>query len=135
MKEYLFTLLGILGGAVCALFGGLDATFKALIICMAIDYITGTVVALVFHTSTKTKNGAYNSVYGFQGLCKKILMVLFVVVAVQVDKISGTDILRDAVCIGFTCNEIFSIVENMGQAGIPMPQKVKDALEQLAKSD
>lgn len=131
MKEYIFTMFGILGSAVCAMFGGLDATFRALIICMAIDYVTGTVVALVFHTSTKTENGSYNSVYGFQGLCKKILIVLFVVVAVQVDKMSGTDILRDAVCIGFTCNEIFSIIENMGHAGIPMPEAIKKALEQL----
>lgn len=133
MKETLCTITGILGSALCWAFGGWDAAMAALIVCMAVDYISGSIVALVFHKSTKTETGTYNSAYGLKGLCKKGLMLLFVLVAVQIDKILGTAYARDAVCIGFCVNEILSIVENLGLAGIPMPQAITKALEQLQK--
>ena len=60
-------------------------------------------------------------------------MLLFVLVAVQIDKLLGTAYVRDAVCVGFCCNEILSITENLGLAGIPMPQIVVKALAQLQK--
>ena len=131
MKETVCTVLGLAGSAVCWAFGGWDAAISALLICMAVDYVSGSVVALVFHKSTKTETGTYNSAYGLMGLCKKGLMLLFVLVAVQIDRILGTDYVRDAVCIGFCANEVLSIIENLGLAGIPMPQAVTKALEQL----
>ena len=60
-------------------------------------------------------------------------MLLFVLVAVQMDKLLGTAYVRDAVCIGFCANEVLSIIENLGLAGIPMPAAVTKALEQLQK--
>ena len=131
MKETICTGLGIFGSAVAAAFGGWDAAMTALIICISVDYISGSLVALVFHKSTKTESGAYNSAYGLKGLCKKGLMLLFVLVAVQIDKLLGADFVRDAVCIGFCTNETLSIIENLGLAGVPMPQAVIKALEQL----
>lgn len=131
MKEAFCTLIGLIGSAFCWAFGGWDSALAALTVCMAVDYVSGSLVALVFHKSTKTESGAYNSAYGLKGLCKKGLMLLFVLVAVQIDRILGTDYARDAVCIGFCANEILSIIENLGLAGIPMPQAVTKALEQL----
>jgi len=133
MKESACTLIGLIGSSICWAFGGWDSALVALTVCMAVDYVSGSLVALVFHKSTKTESGAYNSAYGLKGLCKKGLMLLFVLVAVQIDKILGTDYARDAVCIGFCANEILSIIENLGLAGIPMPQAVTKALEQLQK--
>ena len=131
MKEGICTLTGILGAALCWAFGGWDAAMAALLVCMSVDYISGSLVALVFHKSSKTESGSYNSMYGLKGLCKKGLMLLFVLVAVQIDRLLGTSYVRDAVCIGFCANEILSIVENLGLAGIPMPEAVIKALEQL----
>ena len=133
MKEKICTLLGLLGSALCWAFGGWDASIAALLVCMAVDYVSGSMVALVFHNSRKTESGAYNSTYGLKGLCKKGMMLLFVLVAVQIDKVLGTGYARDAVCIGFCSNEVLSIIENLGLAGIPMPQAVTKALEQLQK--
>ncbi len=133
MKEKICTLLGLLGSALCWAFGGWDASIAALLVCMAVDYVSGSMVALVFHNSRKTESGAYNSTYGLKGLCKKGMMLLFVLVAVQIDKMLGTAYARDAVCIGFCSNEILSIIENLGLAGIPMPQAITKALEQLQK--
>lgn len=133
MKERICTFLGILGAGISWAFGGWDAAMGALLVCIGVDYISGSIVALVFHKSTKTESGAYNSAYGLKGLCKKGLMLLFVLVAVQIDRVLGTAYVRDAVCIGFCSNEVLSIMENLGLAGIPMPQAVTKALEQLQK--
>ena len=133
MKDTVCTILGILGSAVCWAFGGWDTAMMTLLVCISVDYISGSIVALVFHKSNKTESGAYNSAYGLKGLCKKCLMLLFVLVAVQVDRVLGADYVRDAVCIGFSVNEILSIIENLGLAGIPMPEAIIKALEQLQK--
>ena len=133
MKQAVCTALGLLGGALSWAFGGWDAAMVALLVCMGVDYLSGSIVALVFHKSTKSETGSYNSLYGIKGLFKKGLMLLFVLVAVQIDKLLGTAYVRDAVCLGFCCNEILSITENLGLAGIPLPQAVTTALEQLQK--
>ena len=131
MKESICTALGMAGGAVAAAFGGWDTAMTALLVTMAVDYISGSLVALVFQKSNKTESGAYDSRYGWKGLCRKGLMLLFVLVAVRVDALMGADYVRDAVCIGFCVNEILSTVENLGLAGVPMPEAVVKALEQL----
>ena len=134
MKERICALLGIIGSAIAAAFGGWDTALMALTVCISVDYISGSLVALVFHNSRKSESGAYNSAYGLKGLCKKGLMLLFVLVAVQIDALMGSDYIRDTVCIGFCVNEILSIVENLGLAGVPMPRAVTNALEQLQKN-
>lgn len=133
MKQALCTAAGLIGAAASWAFGGWDTALIALLVCIGVDYASGSIVALVFHKSSKTESGAYNSAYGLKGLCKKGLMLLFVLVAVQIDRVLGTAYVRDAVCIGFCTNEVISIVENLGLAGIPMPQAVTKALEQLQK--
>lgn len=131
MKEKVCTVIGVLGGLLAGALGGWDGTLAALVVCLGVDYLSGSVVALVFHASPKSPTGSYNSVYGLKGLCKKGLMLLFVLVAVQLDNLLGGDYVRDSVCLGFCANELLSIVENLGHAGIPMPQAVTKALEQL----
>lgn len=134
MKEKFCVLMGLLGGVVAGAFGGWDGALTALVVCMGVDYLSGSVVALVFHASPKSPSGSYNSAYGLKGLCKKGLMLLFVLVAVQLDKVLGVNYVRSGVCLGFCANEVLSIVENLGRAGIPMPQAVVKALEQLQSS-
>ncbi len=133
MKETVCTVLGLLGGWIAAALGGWDTAIQALMVCICVDYICGSVVALVFHNSNKSESGAYNSSYGLKGLCRKGLMLLFVLVAVQLDALTDSVYIRDAVCIGFSTNEVLSIVENLGLAGVPMPQAIVKALEQLQK--
>ncbi len=133
MKQAICTMAALVGAAFSWAFGGWDAAMAALTVCISVDYISGSIVALVFHRSSKSASGAYNSSYGLKGLCKKGLMLLFVLVAVQIDRLLGSEYVRDAVCIGFSVNEILSIIENLGLAGIPMPDIIIKALEQLQK--
>lgn len=131
MKEWFCTAAGVTGAVLSWMFGGFDEALAAMVILMAVDYLSGSIVALVFHNSRKSESGCYNSVYGIKGLCKKGLMLLFVLVAAQLDRVMDTAYIRDAVCIGFCTNEVISITENLGLAGIPLPQAVTKALEQL----
>ena len=133
MKETICTALGVIGAGIAWAFGGWDAALAALLGCMAVDYASGSIVALVFQKSNKSETGAHNSASWLKGLCIKGLRLLFVLVAVQIDRLLGADYVRDAVCIGFCSNEILSIAENLGLAGVPMPQAVVKALEQLQK--
>ena len=102
---------------------------------MGVDYITGLIVAGVFHNSEKTENGTLESRAGYKGLCRKGVILLIVLIAVRLDMVVGSDLIRDAVIIAFICNETISIIENAGLMGVPIPKTLKRAIEILAKKD
>lgn len=110
-----------------------DAALVTLVIFMAIDYVTGLLVAGVFHNSGKTENGALESRAGWKGLCRKCITLLMVLVATRLDLVTGTNFIRDAVVIAFIANETISIVENAGLMGINIPPAITSAIEVLKK--
>ena len=133
MKEIVCTASGIVGGSIAALFGGFDAALFTLIIFMAIDYISGLIVAGVFHNSEKTENGALESNEGWKGLCRKGVTLLIVLVACRLDMMIDSNFIRDAVVIGFVVNETISIIENAGLMGVPIPPAIMEGIEVLRK--
>ena len=124
-----------LGAAVASLFGGWTGAMTTLVILMLIDYVTGLIVAGVFHASPKSSGGALSSAVGFKGICRKFVILLIVVVAWRVDMLLDTNIIRDATCIGFCANELLSITENAGLMGIAIPEPVKKAIDILKDKD
>ena len=133
MKETICAMIGVMGSGLAALFGGWDAAIVTLLLFMAVDYITGLIVAGVFHNSGKTKSGALESGAGWQGLCRKGVTLLVVLVACRLDLIMGSNFIRDGVVIAFIVNETISIVENAGLMGVPMPAVILQAIEVLKK--
>lgn len=131
MKETVCTSIGLVGSMIASLIGGWDAPMKALIICMIVDYISGIVVAGVFHASKKSENGALKSSSGLKGLCRKCMILFIIVIMAQVGKVANIDYLRNAAIIGFIANEIISIVENAGLMGVPLPKVVYKAIDIL----
>lgn len=131
MKNMICTILGVIGSAITALFGGWDAGLTTLIIFMAVDYVSGILVAGVFHKSNKTANGALESHAGWKGLCKKGVTLLIVLVACRLDLVMGSNFIRDAVVIAFIANETISIVENAGLMGVTVPPAIVKAIEVL----
>ena len=131
LKDYFCMAVGALGAAFASLFGGWDAALQTLIIFMAIDYITGLIVAGVFHASPKTKSGTLESRAGWKGLCRKGETLLIVLVACRLDAVMGSTFVRDAVVIGFICNETISIIENAGLMGLPIPAVITKAVDIL----
>lgn len=131
IKDYVCVAAGFVGTFVIKALGGWDESMTALLLFMGIDYITGMMVAGVFHTSPKTESGGIESKAGWQGLCKKYATLLFVIIAHYLDVLLHVDYVRNAVIIGFLTNEFISITENAGLMGIPLPAQISKALEVL----
>ena len=131
IKIFILSGAACVGAAIASLFGGWNGAMTTLVILMLIDYITGIIVAGVFHASPKSSGGALSSAVGFKGICRKFVILLIVVVACRVDLLLDTNMIRDATCIGFCANELVSITENAGLMGIPLPRKLVEAIEVL----
>ena len=125
--------IGIIGGAITSALGGWDALLKALVIFIFIDYLTGLIVAGVFHASKKSETGALESRASMKGLFRKMGILLAVWMSVQLDQVIGTDFVRNTVIISFLASEGISIVENLGLMGLPMPAILVNALDVLRK--
>ena len=131
VKSTICSSIGVIGSCIAYLFGGFDNAIITLLIFMFIDYITGLIVAGVFHNSKKTETGSLESKAGWKGLCKKGVTLLIVVIANRLDMQLGSNYIRDAVCIGFMLNELISIIENAGLMGIKLPEVLTKAIDIL----
>ena len=111
---------------------------NTLLIFMGVDYVTGLIVAGVFHRSQKSTDGALESRAGWKGLCRKGTTLLVVLVACRLDLVTGSTFIRDTAIIAFIANETISIIENAGLMGAPIPAvvaKAIDILKQKAEGD
>lgn len=130
-KSIYFTVLtglSAFGAALLSALGGWDNSLRFLIGIMAVDYLLGILIALVWHKSQKTADGTFESNASLKGLLRKFSVLLVVYVAVQLDTVAGTgDYLRTAVILFFIANEGFSVIENLGIMGVPMPPAIKNA--------
>lgn len=131
MKNGLCTVIGTVGGFIASLFGGWDTALATLLIFMAVDYVTGLIVAGVFHKSQKTESGALESRAGWKGLCRKGTSLLVVLVAYRLDLVIGSNFVKDATIIAFIANETISIIENAGLMGAPIPAVIVKAIDVL----
>lgn len=127
----LCTFVGAVGAAIASLLGGWDSSIVTLLIFISVDYISGLIVAGVFHNSQKTKSGTLESRAGFKGLIRKCMILVFVMIANRLDIELGTDYFRNCVVIGFMANEAISILENAGLMGIPIPAVIENAIDVL----
>ena len=117
--------LTAIGGFIGGFLGGPDGFLYALIAFVVIDYITGVMVGI--------SQKKLSSEVGFKGICKKVLIFLLVGVGSIIDtKILGEgNVVRTAVVFFYLSNEGISILENAAHIGLPIPEKLKNALEQL----
>jgi toxin secretion/phage lysis holin len=133
MKEGFLTAIGTVGGMIASALGGWDTGIQILIIFMALDYLSGLVVAGVFKQSKKSASGALQSDAGLRGLLKKGMQLIIVLIGYQLDVIIGSEFVRNAVIIAFSTNEVISIIENAGLMGVPVPAVISKAIDVLNK--
>lgn len=133
MKELLCTVIGVIGSFLASLFGGWDSALVTLVIFMVVDYVSGFIVAAVFHKSKKTESGSLKSSVGWKGLCKKFMILVIVVISYRLDMAIGTEYIRTMVILGFMANELISLVENAGLMGLPLPAVITKAVDILQK--
>jgi toxin secretion/phage lysis holin len=115
--------MAALGTAASALLGGWDMWLQVLVYFVIADYLTGVLAAFCLKK--------LSSEVGARGIAKKVFIFLLVGIAYQIDMLAGTQIVRIAVCSFYIGIEGLSILENAGKIGIPLPDVLKDALEQM----
>ena len=126
MKEMYLSIIAGIATAGVYLLGGFDVAIQCLLVAIVIDYVSGLIKAFV----TKT----LSSQIGARGLLKKVAILLVVMLAVLIDRVTGeSGAIRTLVIYYFVANEGLSITENLAQAGVPMPKIIKDALKALKK--
>lgn len=129
MEKLFNSAVAVVATFLTYLFGGWDAAIGILIVFMILDYVTGVVVAY--------KNKTLNSEIGFNGLIKKCMILIILIVAVMLDRLlnTGTWVFRTLVCYFYIANEGVSLLENVSNLGVKIPGKLKDALEQLNEKE
>lgn len=125
MNDVLKSIVSGIIGVAGFLIGEFDGLYKALLVLIIADYITGVIVAIV--------KKQLSSEVGAKGIAKKILMLIVVAVAnvLDVQIIGGGAGLRNITIIFYAANEVISLLENTGKLGVPYPPKLLDVLEQL----
>ena len=128
-------LAGI-AGAIAGLFGEWTTTLTILVVVMAIDYISGVLVAAC-GKSPKTEAGGLSSKVGFIGIAKKGFIMLLVLLATMLDKAIGNEtmVFQTSLVFYYIANEGLSVLENAALMGLPFPEKLKKALETLRDKD
>ena len=114
-----------IGGFVGWFLGGFDGFLYTLVAFVVIDYLTGVMCAI----NDKTLSSAV----GFRGICRKVLIFAMVGLANILDVyiLGEGSVLRTAVIFFYLSNEGVSMLENAAHLGMPVPDKLKDVLEQL----
>ena len=129
MEKYFNAIVAVLATFFTYLFGSWDLALQVLIVFMILDYLTGVLHAYLI--------GQLSSEVGFKGLVKKCMILVVLIIGVMLDRILGTGtwVFRTLVCYFYIANEGISVLENVGNIGIPIPNKIRNALEQLNKDD
>lgn len=126
MKESINLSLGVIAEFLIFVFGGFDVALNVLLIAIVIDYLSGIIKAFI--------TGTADSRVGFKGIVKKVAILLVVALSVLIDQLTHAEgLLRTLVIYYFVANEGLSIIENLGQAGVPIPDTLKQAIKQLRK--
>ena len=128
--------MAAVAGAICGLFGEWTMTLTILVVVMAIDYISGWIVALCGR-SPKTEGGGLSSKVGFVGIAKKGFIMLLVLLATLLDRAIGNEtmVFRSSLVFYYIANEGLSILENAALMGIKFPEKLRKALEALREKE
>jgi toxin secretion/phage lysis holin len=125
VEKKLYNIIVTSGGALASyLFGGWSALLGILLGFVVIDYVTGFLAAAI--------EGELSSKTGLKGIAKKVCVFAVVAIANLIDAAMGNQhILRDATIFFYLSNELLSIIENVGRAGIPVPSQIQKAVKVL----
>lgn len=126
MKHFINDILSVILTTIIYLLGGFDIALQSLLIVMIVDYLTGIVSAIY--------NKELSSKIGFKGIIKKFSYLCVVALSVVIDNLTGqSGLIRTLVIYFFVANDGLSIIENMAEMGVKLPQKLIDSLEQIKK--
>lgn len=126
MKHFINDVISVIFTTFVYLIGGFDIAIQSLLIVMVVDYLTGIASAIY--------NKELSSKIGFKGILKKFSYLCVVALSVVIDNLTGqSGLIRTLVIYFFVANDGLSIIENMAEMGVKLPQKLIDSLEQIKK--
>ena len=137
--DNLYKIAAAAAGAVISFFTGIPVIMWVLIAMMTLDYVTGLMTGMM-GVSSKTEGGKLSSRAAFDGLMRKIMIFLVVILSVLVDLAVqyGAGVTLNAVtgatCLWFIASEGVSVLENAAELGVPIPGILRKALELLQDS-
>lgn len=137
--DNLYKIAAAAAGAVISFFTGIPVIMWLLIAMMTLDYVTGLMTGMM-GVSSKTEGGKLSSRAAFDGLMRKIMIFLVVILSVLVDLAVqyGAGVTFNAVtgatCLWFIASEGVSVLENAAELGVPIPGILRKALELLQDS-
>ena len=120
--------LAAAAGAAAGLFMRMPIALRLLVLLMGLDYLSGVGVALL-GKSPKSEGGALNSRAGFAGLMRKAMILIVILLAAVLDNLTGSAACTGAAAMFYIVNESLSILENAVLLGVPVPQKLTQALD------
>lgn len=110
--------------AIVALLGGWSPLLTGLLVLQFLDIASGIAAAI--------PEGRVSSCVGWAGLSKKVATWLAVFLLAQVDCLTGAGLhLQDAGAMWYCAIEAISVTENLGEAGVPLPDVLMDAIAVL----
>ena len=126
MKILLNNITSVILTTFVYLVGGFDIAIQSLLIVIVIDYLTG-IASAIYNKELSSKTG-------FKGIIKKFCYLLIVALSVVIDNLLGqSGLIRSLVIYFFVANDGLSIIENMAEMNVKLPQKLIDALQQIKK--
>lgn len=124
MKNELSGLVALFGALVSYAFGGFSTALQILLYLMALDYLSG--IASAYH------NKELSSKVGFKGACKKIMILIICSLAYKIDLLfHANSLIASGAIIYYCCNEALSIIENAIELDLPVPAKLKNAINSM----
>ena len=136
--------ISAVGGFIVQILGGADILLYTLVLFIVIDVTMGVLMSVHKHLSKKTESGRFSSEVLREGLTKKFLCFIVIIIAVALDNLTGLylstgdvqmTLLRSTVIIFYIAYEGSSILENLALLGVPLPQKILDVLDVLRKDN
>lgn len=130
--DKILKILAGVAGAIAGLFGEWTTTLTILVVVMAIDYISGVLVACC-GKSPKSEAGGLSSKVGFIGIAKKGFIMLLILLATMLDRAIGNEamVFQTSLVFYYIANEGLSVLENAALMGVKFPEKIRKALETL----
>ena len=132
--EYIYKAAAAGAGAIISFFTGIPVIMWILVGMMTLDYVTGLITGAL-GVSNKTEGGKLSSRAAFEGLVKKGVVLLVVLLAVLIDLAIAEsasitfNAVTGATCLWFIASEGVSVIENAAELGVPIPGILRKALE------
>lgn len=133
IKNLIELIISAFGTMLINIIGKPTDELMILLLLMIIDLITGTLVSAIWHKSSKTKSGKLSSRVMFKGIAKKLLSIVIVVIAYQLDILLNIDMIRYIVIITLIIEEILSIIETITLTGFKVPTIISKSLDILER--